>query len=69
METTKFEVNQYHYDGFEDYTDIKNAIMTKWQNGEGLDVYIARRNLPDVNVSLTWDNISLFRKIFSDFEN
>ena len=69
MEINEYNVKQYHYDGFGEHSEIKNAVMTKWSNGEGMDVYIARENLPDITIALTWSDISLLRRIFSDFEN
>jgi len=64
----KTTVEQYHYDEFLEYFGIKNAIMTKWDNGEGVDIYIGRKNLPDLNISLTDTDIFLLRKMFSDLD-
>ena len=69
MESKKVQVDQVNYDDFEDYTFIDIATMTKWANGEGIDVYIERKHMNDIQISLTDSDISLLRKMFADFDN
>jgi hypothetical protein len=68
MKINKEQVDQFFYEEFEDYCEIKMATMTKWFNGEGIDVSITRKNLSDINVSLTWDDCTLLRRMFVDSE-
>jgi len=56
------------YDDFEEHSQIEIATATQWSNGEGFDIYIQRKNTGNINVSLTWDDIALFRKMFSDMD-
>jgi len=68
MKTTNVKVDQIHYDEFEEYSNTKMAIVTQWWNGEGVDVFISRKHMEDINISLNWDDIMLMRKIFADVE-
>jgi hypothetical protein len=69
MKVEKLTVKQWHYEDFEEHIGVTEAIMTEWGNGEGVDIYIERKNLDNINISLHWDDLTLFRKLFSDFEN
>ena len=68
MKTDKVTVKQVHYDDFSDHAAISHATMTEWYNGDGMDVFIKRGNMPYINVSLTWEDITLLRRMFVDFE-
>ena len=66
MKKEKLQVNQIMYEEFEEYTGIKIGIVTEWSNGDGIDANISRKYLPDVNIQLTGDDISLLRQMFLD---
>ena len=68
MKKTEVQVNQIIYEDFSKHDQVETATATKWWNGEGVDIHIQRRNMSNINISLTYDNISLFRKIFSDLD-
>ena len=62
------KIKQIMYEEFNDHEGIKIATATEWWNGEGLDITIQRKHLVDINMSITHNDIALFRKIFSDFD-
>jgi len=68
MDVEKNKVTQMSYENFADYSGIKNASMTEWINGEGMDVSISRKHMNDINISLTIDDITFLRRMFSDFD-
>ena len=68
MEREHVTVKQIIYGEFVEYQDIKMGTATEWSNGEGLDINISRKNLGDINICVTHEDIALFRKIFSDFD-
>jgi len=68
MKTEKAQVSQVTYDDFPDHSEVRIATMTEWANGEGMDISINRKHMHDIMVSLTYDDMSLFRKMFSDFD-
>jgi len=69
MKVNEATVKQWIYEDFGEHSSITEAIMTEWSNGDGLDIFIQRKNLDNINIALHWDDITLFRKLFSDFEN
>ena len=69
MKVNEGTVRQWNYEEFEEHLNVTEAIMTEWSNGEGLDIFIDKKNSDNINISLHWDDITLFRKLFSDFEN
>ena len=68
MERTEKQVKQIMYEGFPEYSQTEIATITKWSNDEGCNIDIQRKNLPSIQISLTYDDISLFRKMFSDMD-
>jgi hypothetical protein len=66
MMKDKLQVSQIHYDDFSEITQIMSATATEWANGDGMDVFIQRKNLPSVQVTLTYDDIILLNEMFSD---
>jgi hypothetical protein len=66
MESKKVTVDQVFYEDFNEYSQIKEATATYWYNNDGVDIYINRKNMDDINVSLTCDEIALLMKIFAD---
>lgn len=66
MQTKRVTVDQIFYEDFPEYSQISMATVRF--NKEGIDVFIQRKDMSDIQVSLTHDDISLLRKIFSDIE-
>ena len=62
------QVYQTMYSEFGEHSQTEYATATEWWNGEGVDINIQRKNMADINISLGHDDISLFRKIFSDID-
>jgi len=68
MKRDEVTVKQIMYDDFPEHSSIKIGTATQWWNGEGMDISINRKNMGDIQISLTYDDVSLLRKMFSDFE-
>lgn len=66
LSVEEFQVKQMVYEGNEDNKHLKIATATEWCNGEGIDVVIERKNLPAINISIGFEDIDLFRRIFVD---
>jgi hypothetical protein len=59
-------VKQLMYEEFNEQSGIKIATATEWSNGDGIDVNISRKHLPDIHLSLTVEDIELLERIFLD---
>lgn len=68
VEGKRVQVEQVMYEGFGAFDEAQIATATEWWNGEGIDIHIQRKHMSDIDISLTFENISLLRKIFSDFD-
>ena len=68
MKRNEKNVKQIMYDDFSEHSGVKIATATEWFNQEGLDINIFRKNLTDININVSYDDVGLFRKIFSDFD-
>lgn len=68
MTGKEFTVKQmvYECDGTDEHYRI--ATATEWNNMEGLDIVIERKNLPSIAISLSHQDVSLFRRIFVDMK-
>ena len=62
----EFTVKQMVYEGEDSNEHLKTATATEWNNMEGLDVIIERKNLPAILISLSHQDVNLFRRIFVD---
>lgn len=67
MKIKDAKVNQTFYEDFPESSGIEEATVTEWYNGCGIDVYITRRYLPNINIQLTNFDIDLLQKIFSKY--
>ena len=62
----EFSVKQMVYDDEKGDSQIKIATATEWNNGEGFDVVIERKNAPAIFISMGYEDVDLFRRIFVD---
>jgi hypothetical protein len=68
MERRETQVKQIMYEGFPEHSQIDIGTVTQWENEEGCNIDIQRKHMPSIQISLTHDDISLFRKMFSDMD-
>lgn len=67
MNEKEVNVKQIIYEDFNNTDGIIFASMTEWWNGEGIDILIQRRHMNDIIEQLSLEDISMLKKMISDF--